>query len=167
MADGKIPKSLRKKVLSEEGAECSQCGVDESELKTGSFIGIDHIIPPSKGGTNERSNLRVLCTGCNSKKGQKIEITKDWSMWDFFVATYYLESDRLTKRNIGAYTAIFNKEWKGFIGYNVRAKSGVEAKKIAIEKRLAFEIDKRKQGNQWTGQTSDMSGSTSETPRHG
>jgi hypothetical protein len=35
MADGKIPKSLRKKVLSEEGAECSQCGVEKVALTSG------------------------------------------------------------------------------------------------------------------------------------
>lgn len=30
-----------------------------------------HIIARSKGGTHERSNLRILCTPCNTIKGAK------------------------------------------------------------------------------------------------
>lgn len=29
---------------------------------------IDHIIPRSRGGTDERSNLRILCVWCNSTR---------------------------------------------------------------------------------------------------
>jgi len=41
---------------------CVECGA-ESDLTT------DHIVPRSKGGTNDPSNLRVLCRPCNSSKG--------------------------------------------------------------------------------------------------
>lgn len=35
-------------------------------------LSIDHIIPRSKNGNDEISNLQVLCVECNSKKGNKI-----------------------------------------------------------------------------------------------
>ena len=30
---------------------------------------IDHVIPKSKGGSDEESNLVICCRGCNGKKG--------------------------------------------------------------------------------------------------
>jgi 5-methylcytosine-specific restriction endonuclease McrA len=32
---------------------------------------IDHIVPVSKGGTNERNNLAWVCATCNVQKGNK------------------------------------------------------------------------------------------------
>lgn len=37
----------------------------------GVYLSIDHRIPRALGGSSERSNLRVLCTRCNTKKGTK------------------------------------------------------------------------------------------------
>jgi len=44
---------------------CTQCGSLDR-------IDIDHIIPQSRGGTDDLSNLRLLCRRCNSKKGAKM-----------------------------------------------------------------------------------------------
>jgi hypothetical protein len=33
---------------------------------------IDHIIPKSKGGTNQSINTQILCEKCNTKKGNRI-----------------------------------------------------------------------------------------------
>ncbi|WP_369826057.1 HNH endonuclease [Kitasatospora sp. MBT66] len=32
----------------------------------------DHIIPVSRGGTNEPRNIRVLCRTCNSRRGNRM-----------------------------------------------------------------------------------------------
>ena len=42
-------------------------------IKCGSFklLGIDHIIPRSKGGGDEKENLQALCAKCNGEKGVK------------------------------------------------------------------------------------------------
>lgn len=57
-----IGKKLRAFVLS--AGKCKKCG-SESQLE------IDHIIPVSKGGKTEVSNLQILCKQCNIKKGAK------------------------------------------------------------------------------------------------
>lgn len=43
---------------------CTICGTEED--LTG-----DHITPLSRGGTNTRDNIRVLCRHCNSQRGNR------------------------------------------------------------------------------------------------
>ena len=43
---------------------CAACG-------TTANLGVDHIVPPSRGGTDDRSNLMVLCGSCNTIKGDR------------------------------------------------------------------------------------------------
>lgn len=43
---------------------CSVCGA------TADLTG-DHIVPLSRGGSNDRANCRVLCRSCNSAKGAR------------------------------------------------------------------------------------------------
>ena len=54
---------LSKAVIA-EAPWCVQCG------RT-SDLTVDHIRPRSRGGTNDRSNLQVLCRSCNSSKGNR------------------------------------------------------------------------------------------------
>jgi len=51
-------------IARETNFRCWYCG---SELIN--EICIDHIIPKSRGGSNDRSNLRACCRPCNTKKG--------------------------------------------------------------------------------------------------
>lgn len=48
-----------------EFKECFLCGSKEN-------LTTDHIIPLSKGGTNELNNIQILCLKCNQKKSNKI-----------------------------------------------------------------------------------------------
>jgi hypothetical protein len=63
---GKIYKAVKIEMLKNNLEICVFC-------KTEKKITIDHIIPLSKGGTNDLSNLQFLCHSCNSKKSAKYE----------------------------------------------------------------------------------------------
>ena len=62
--------SLRYDVLQRDGFRCQICGATQED---GVKLHVDHIIPVSKGGKTEMSNLRTLCDRCNIGKGAKIE----------------------------------------------------------------------------------------------
>jgi 5-methylcytosine-specific restriction endonuclease McrA len=48
------------------GYACVYCESEENITK-------DHIIPTSRGGSNDPENLQLLCRSCNSKKNARIE----------------------------------------------------------------------------------------------
>ena len=62
-----IPGSLRYEVLKKSKGKCELCGIDR---KTRS-LDVDHIIPRTKGGSNDISNLQALCYSCNRAKGNR------------------------------------------------------------------------------------------------
>lgn len=59
----------RWEVLARDGHRCRGCGCKPPEV----ILEVDHIVPVSKGGTNELSNLRALCASCNSGKGGRFQ----------------------------------------------------------------------------------------------
>jgi|TARA_R100000750_G_C2327939_1_gene88983 HNH endonuclease len=64
----RITQSLKKQVFEEAGWKCEYCGVALNE----SNASIDHKMPRSKGGTDERENLAAACRQCNTQKADKI-----------------------------------------------------------------------------------------------
>lgn len=62
--DGAVPGSLRYEVLKRAGGRCELCGVSHDEVQ----LDVDHIQPRAKGGSNDISNLQVLCRTCNAQK---------------------------------------------------------------------------------------------------
>lgn len=61
-----VPESLRYKVLKRD-RKCLLCGngPDDAPLE------VDHIVPRSKGGSNDITNLQVLCRPCNQGKSNQ------------------------------------------------------------------------------------------------
>lgn len=65
MADRtKINDKLRFEVFRRDGYTCQYCGKSATEAE----LEIDHVIPVSKGGKNEISNLKTACKSCNAGK---------------------------------------------------------------------------------------------------
>lgn len=60
-------KELRKRVLCRDGHKCRKCGRSRSQLKEGEYFEIHHIIEISKGGSDDMSNLKTLCSTCHAK----------------------------------------------------------------------------------------------------
>lgn len=62
-----IPPSIRVSILHRDGYKCVFCGRSSKQVE----LEVDHILPFSKGGTNEPSNLQTLCFDCNRGKGAR------------------------------------------------------------------------------------------------
>jgi hypothetical protein len=58
---------LRFEVLRRDGYRCLACGASPATTP-GVELQVDHVVPWSKGGESELSNLRTLCSACNQGK---------------------------------------------------------------------------------------------------
>lgn len=58
-----IPLATRAAILAREGRMCTYCATTDGPFD------FDHILPISKGGTNDPSNLTLACASCNRSKG--------------------------------------------------------------------------------------------------
>ncbi len=64
-ASRRVPDSMRAAVLVRDGGRCRRC-------RRAINLEMDHIVPVSKGGRTEESNLQVLCRRCNRVKARKL-----------------------------------------------------------------------------------------------
>jgi len=58
---GKLP---FRKVWDRDGWQCVTCGTHKG-------LTVDHIVPVSKGGSDDLDNLQTMCGSCNSRKGAR------------------------------------------------------------------------------------------------
>jgi hypothetical protein len=61
----RLTEKEREEIFERDGRKCTYCGKTED-------LTIDHIIPGSLGGTNDPTNLQVLCRSCNSVKNNRL-----------------------------------------------------------------------------------------------
>ena len=64
-----VPSTVRFDVLKRD-RKCVLCGA-APEIDSEVRLHVDHIVPRSKGGSNEMSNLQVLCSECNLGKSNR------------------------------------------------------------------------------------------------
>ena len=57
-------RKIRERTLIRDGYLCQYCGNTATT--------VDHIVPVTKGGTDEDFNLTSACNGCNSRKGNRM-----------------------------------------------------------------------------------------------
>jgi 5-methylcytosine-specific restriction endonuclease McrA len=57
-------RKIRERTLARDGYLCQYCGDTATT--------VDHIVPVTKGGTDEDFNLTSACNQCNSRKGNRM-----------------------------------------------------------------------------------------------
>ena len=62
-----VPSDVRFRVLAASNGRCALCGATSKERR----IEVDHVLPRSKGGSNDIENLQALCDECNRGKSNK------------------------------------------------------------------------------------------------
>jgi ATP adenylyltransferase len=67
---GYISGSIRYEVLKGARFRCELCGVPADQR----FLEVDHIVPRSRGGTDDLTNLQALCYRCNQIKGNRDDV---------------------------------------------------------------------------------------------
>ena len=58
----------RARVYIRDRYRCQYCGRTQAELKVREALTRDHLIPMSRGGTNEWTNVVTACSSCNLRK---------------------------------------------------------------------------------------------------
>ncbi len=65
-AQAKVVGAQRARILSRDGNACLACGSTKR-------LSVDHIIAWSAGGSNDDSNLQILCGPCNTRKADRTQ----------------------------------------------------------------------------------------------
>lgn len=67
---GYISKAIRNRVFKRDDYTCQHCGYRNGRKRN---LHIDHVLPVSRGGSDDMDNLQVLCKACNLAKSNKLE----------------------------------------------------------------------------------------------
>ena len=69
-----VPRRFRRQVtntflFARDGYTCQYCDRPQSMLRHRECLTRDHVVPQSRGGTNEWANVVTACSSCNTRKG--------------------------------------------------------------------------------------------------
>lgn len=72
-----VPRKFRRQVtntflFARDNYRCQFCGRYQFELKFRECLTRDHLVPLSRGGTNEWTNVITACSNCNTRKGNRL-----------------------------------------------------------------------------------------------
>lgn len=72
-----VPRKFRRQVtntflFARDKYRCQYCGRSQQELKLRESLTRDHLIPLSRGGTNEWTNVVTACGPCNTRKANRL-----------------------------------------------------------------------------------------------
>lgn len=70
MTPGRISDALRARVRAQAGNRCGYCLARQEYVPW--VLEVDHIVPKSKGGTDDEENLWLTCHSCNLFKSDQI-----------------------------------------------------------------------------------------------
>ena len=72
-----VPRRFRRQVtntflFARDHYRCQYCGRAGADLKGRESLTRDHLVPLSRGGTNEWTNVVTACSSCNARKGNRL-----------------------------------------------------------------------------------------------
>jgi 5-methylcytosine-specific restriction endonuclease McrA len=72
-----VPRRFRRQVtntflFARDHYRCQFCGRSVAELKPRESLTRDHLVPLSRGGTNDWTNVVTACSPCNTRKGNRL-----------------------------------------------------------------------------------------------
>lgn len=72
-----VPRRFRRQVtntflFARDDYTCQYCGRHRHDLKGRHFLTRDHVVPVSRGGRNEWSNVVTSCSPCNNRKANRL-----------------------------------------------------------------------------------------------
>ncbi len=72
-----VPRRFRRQVtntflFARDRYRCQYCGRLGAELRTRESLTRDHLVPLSRGGTNDWTNVVTACSACNTRKGNRM-----------------------------------------------------------------------------------------------
>ena len=72
-----VPRKFRRQVtntflFARDSYRCQYCGRHRTQLRGREFLTRDHVVPLSRGGTNNWQNVVTACSPCNNRKGSHL-----------------------------------------------------------------------------------------------